>query len=235
MNKNFTLNDLDAGMLVKLRNGNFFTVMKGVVNSDGLVGLFLVGPEESGRFLNGLNTDYYPIYSNYNDDLTAKNVPEMRKDEAIDEVWGYTCPIRALCNSTTDRELVWKREVEGCAEQSENEVGDEKTSEPKKEEMASAIYEVREAYKNLPNDFAKLIIDVMLEDLPKEHVAYIKGETDVNPFTDSSEEEDTSSAKKSLADLLSEADTKMTKDGFSVEERNSALVAAVVAAIAEST
>lgn len=98
----FKKSDVKSGMLVKARNGMFFTVVDAMVTFDGEVGLAVVSNDSN---------KYFPL-DNYNDDLIFTNnlgFPGNIPEYDIVKVWGHTYPKFAMDNNTRDRKELWVR------------------------------------------------------------------------------------------------------------------------------
>ena len=104
MTKVFKKSDIKSGMLVKTRNGEYFTVVDAKVTVDDKVGLAVVSGSNS-------RNKYFPL-DNYDDELIFAEdlgVPVRNPDYDVVEVWGHTYPKFAMDNDTYDRMLLWSR------------------------------------------------------------------------------------------------------------------------------
>lgn len=244
----FKKSDVKSGMLLKARNGMYFTVVDALVTVDDEVGLAVVSDT---------NNKYFPL-DNYNDDLIFTNnlgVPAHIPEYDIVKVWGHTYPRFAMDNNTRDRKELWVRPepndkkwdemtdeekdaicamndfCEDCPYAEDCDADDEDDCKPDPEDddeddekdFAAVLDELRDECKD--NPIAALFFEVFGDDLPDGHTDYILGKTDKNPKRKAPEH-----GKKSLAEALYESDKELAAKGVSVAERDIALLAAMYAA-----
>lgn len=254
MKKVFKKSDVKSGMLVKTRNGMYFTVVDAMVTVDDEVGLAVVSGSNA-------NNRYFPL-DDYNDDLLFANDlgDDCRKhDYDIVEVWGHTYPKFAMDNSTYDRAPIWIR-TETDVPDPNAKKWDEMTDEEKdavcekhdscgecsyeKECDADGEDEDEDDYKPKPKadedepDIATTLDELreMCKDDPLSTTIFevLGRDLPKSHFdyilgkTDKNPEREAPvCGKKSLAEALYERDKKMAEDGVSVAERNIALLAAM--------
>lgn len=264
MKKVFKKSDLKSGMLVKVKNGTYFTVVDAFVTTDDDVGLAVVSGSNA-------NKKYFPL-DNYNDDLLFANDlgDDCRKpDYDIVEVWGHTYPKFAMDNSTYDRKPLWirtesddndKKWDEMTAEEKdsicekhafcedcpyEKECSGDCEKEPADDEVSRDDYEHKHKMGVDEPDIATMLDE--LRGICEENAGLsIVFEVMADEFpkshadyilgkTDKNPERKAPEhGKKSLAEQLYESDKEMANDGMSVAARDIALLAAIHAACVDS-
>ena len=245
MKKVFKKSDVKAGMLLKTRNGEYFTVVGAKVTVDDKVGLAVVSGSNA-------RNKYFPL-DNYDDDLIfAKDIgnPVRKPDYDVVEVWGHTYPKFAMDNDTYDRTLLWSRpenngkkwdemtdeekdvvcgKYDSCYEcpykkacygDYQDDCSPDPEDEDDEEDVAALLDKCRNECKDDP--LVAMIFEVLGDDLPEGYANYILGKTDKNP-----EREAPVCGKKSLAEQLYENDKELANDGVSVTERDMSLLAAM--------
>lgn len=249
MMKVFKKSDIKSGMLVKTRNGEYFTVVNAKVTVDDKVGLAVVSGSNA-------RNKYFPL-DNYDDELIfAEDLgdPVRKPDYDVVEVWGHTYPKFAMDNDTYDRMLLWSRPepnnkkwdemtdeekdaicekhdscgecpyAKACDADGEGEDEDDCNPDPEdeddEEDVAALLDKCRNDCKDDP--LVAMIFEVLGDDLPEGHADYILGKTDKNPERKAPEH-----GKKSLAEQLYENDKELANDGVSVAKRDMALLAAM--------
>lgn len=238
----FKKSDVKSGMLVKARNGMYFTVVDAMVTVDDEVGLAVVSDA---------NNTYFPL-DNYNDDLIFTNnlgVVARKPEFDIVKVWGHTYPKFAMDNNTCDRTPLWSRPetddnakkwdemtdeekdaicekhdfCSGCPYEKECDADGEEDCKPDptadvEAEVAKLLDELREERKD--NPLAAMIFKALGGGLPEGYSDYVLGKTDKNPELAAP----MGCGNKSLAEQLYEKDKELSDAGVSVLERDIALL-----------
>lgn len=260
--KVFKKSDVKSGMLLKARNGMYFTVVDAIVTFDDKVGLAVVSDA---------NNKYFPL-DNYNDDLIFTNnlgVPANIPEYDIVKVWGHTHPKFVMDNSTRDREQLWVRPepdnndkkwdemtdeekdaicenhdfCSGCPYEKECDADDE--DEDEDVELSRDDYESKPKADEDDEKDVAAVLDELRDECKDNPIAAMFFEVFGDDLPDghadyilgktdkNPEREAPEHGKKSLAEQFYESDKEMANDGMSVIERDLALLAAMHIACSE--
>lgn len=257
MTKVFKKSGIKSGMLVKTRNGEYFTVVDAKVTVDDKVGLAVVSGSNS-------RNKYFPL-DNYDDELIfAEDLGDPVRDPDYDvvEVWGHTYPKFVMDNDTYDRMLLWSRPenngkkwdemtdeekdaicekhdfCDGCPYEKECDADadgeDEDEDEDEDVELSWDDYETKhKADEDDEEDVAALLDKCRNECKGDPLVAMIfevLGDDLPEGHADyilGKTDKNPERDKKSLAEALYESDKELAAKGVSVVERDIALLAAM--------
>lgn len=256
MKKINSLKDIESGMMVTLRNGKNMTVVtcKKFWGAEGETSLALYcNKGDYGE------PEYCPL-AVFNDDFTynldqncddhdivrvwGQTTPSHAFDntsEGRDVLWSVGLPSGsskkwssmtedekdAVCDKYEDcKDCPYNLDELSCGDPDEEEAADDDTEDT--DDEAALLDEVKKAYEN--NPIASTLIDIFKDELPPEHVAYICGETEVNPVKAAKEEKVAADDEMSLAEKLYREDERLKAEGLSLRDRDLALMLAMHAA-----
>lgn len=257
MKKVFKKSDVKSGMLLKTRNGMYFTVVDAMVTVDDKVGLAAVSGSKARNI-------YFPL-DDYDDDLifTEDLGDHVRNpDFDIVEVWGHTYPKFAMDNDTYDRPKLWVRPqpdgkkwdemtdeekdaacakrdscgecpyAKACDEENEDEDDDEVPCDDCKPDPKADVEEpdVAAALDDLRDECKDNPIAALFFEVFGDDLPDGHADYILGKTDKNPERKAPEHGKKSLAEQLYDSDKELANDGVSVMERDIALLAAMYAA-----